>query len=321
MKQKGNVLIRILLPVFVFLQSYTLPAEEESRQLVCTDLRGVPLCGATSYLQEGDDWGKYHMKNLFDRNRDTAWVESAEGDGIGEEVWFEIEPGIGELILVNGYAKNRDLFLRNNRVKTLSLRIWVGVQEPGQITEIGPVFKAVPAGPSFTAELKDSPEPQSIPMQMNWDLADQKLETLCNSVDAIDRASYFLVLTLKEVYRGTHYRDTCIAEVSWKLDPAHSGPSGIGKLDIQGEWEVEKGSLWESIQIEWLPPAYQQWSSYLHGQLFDSGSWVLEKGVLKLHSEGGSGEEFVFTRARRENGRLLLEEQDGTIHVWKKQNP
>ncbi|GEM_PF-1048193 len=318
MKYNRIVFIWILLPILMFLPVYILTAEDQSREIVCIDLKGVPLCGASSFLQEGEDWGKYHMKNLFDGTKDTAWVEGAKEDGIGEEVWFEIEPGLKELILVNGYAKNQTLFLRNNRVKKLDLRVWVGVQEPGKITEIGPVFKVIPVDKAWSFELKDSAEPQSLPIKMNWDLVDEKLETLSNSVNAVDRACYFLFLTLREVFRGTHYRDTCIAELSWKLGPDHEGPSGIGKLDIRGDWVVEKGSPWESIQIEWLPPTYQQWSSFLHGQLFDAGTWHLGKGVFSIWSNAKNGDEFVFTRARKERGKLILEEQDGTIHIWQK---
>ncbi|MCX7787833.1 MAG: hypothetical protein N2442_09060 [Spirochaetes bacterium] len=313
--------IQILLPILMFLQFHPLTAEEESRELVCIDLKGVPLCGASSYLKEGEDWSKYHMKNLFDGTKDTAWVEGAEGDGIGEEVWFEIEPGLKELVLVNGYAKNQNLFLRNNRVKKLELRIWVGVQEPGKITELGPVFKAVPASSPWFFELKDTSEVQSIPISIAWDRVEQKMESLLASVQAMDRASYFLILTIRGVYKGTHYPDTCLADIAWKLDPNYSGPEGLGKLDIRGSWTVEKGSPWESIQIEWMPPSYQQWSSYLHGRLFDAGTWNLGKGEFAVWSNAKNGEEFVFTRARKENEKLFLQAQDGTLHVWQKEGP
>lgn len=67
----------------------------------------------------------YPPINAVDDNVNTAWVEGAEGDGIGE--WLEFEAaGIHEVSgikLINGYAKSEDLYYANNRIKKLRIEL------------------------------------------------------------------------------------------------------------------------------------------------------------------------------------------------------
>ena len=52
---------------------------------------------------ENDDWGKYAPRNLFDGSKDTARVEGADGDGLGEQVWFAVDRETDELIVTTGW--------------------------------------------------------------------------------------------------------------------------------------------------------------------------------------------------------------------------
>ncbi len=305
---------------FLFFNFDTMLFADEAENFLCTDLSGFPYCGASSYLQESaDDWRKYHIINLFDQNKDTAWVEGASGDGIGEKVWFEIEPGMQELIILNGYAKNRNLFLLNNRVQKLDLQVWGGVNHSGSVTEMGTIFTAVPLSPVVPVNLQDTPERQSIPLTLNWKELEQKMDSFLSQENDINTYCYFLVLTIRTVYRGSKYRDTCIAEISYKRNPQYVGPNDLRVKDICGSWIVEEGSLWESIVLEAPSPFQKNWSSFLNGQSFDAGTWELGNGILKLVSEGGSDESYTFIRAKLQDGKLYLEDDTGARHVWQKE--
>ncbi len=68
------------------------------------------------------------MNNLNDYNFNTAWVEGAIGDGIGEFVEYEFPENFdyaspysfhGECIIFNGYCKTYKTWSENSRVKQL----------------------------------------------------------------------------------------------------------------------------------------------------------------------------------------------------------
>ncbi len=110
-------------------------------------------------------------------DREDAWAEGAEGDGIGEWVTLTMDKPVKatRLLIHNGYRKD-DLFLKNNRVKRLGV--------------------SVNGGASFSAELPDGQESEC------WiDLPQdgEPLETVR--------------LTIEEVYRGAQFRDTCITAI------------------------------------------------------------------------------------------------------------
>lgn len=70
---------------------------------------------------------------------------------------------------------------------------------------------------------------------------------------------------------------------------------------------------------EALYPDYQKWSTFLHDRLFDAGTWEMENGVFKLWTDSKSGEEFMFTQAQISDGLLYLQEEDGSVHIWRKE--
>lgn len=72
----------------------------------------------------------YSAKNIHDFNKNTAWVEGVEGNGIGEFIEFTFKNklgvehfGINQLLIANGYKKNKDLWKKNGRVKKLKMII------------------------------------------------------------------------------------------------------------------------------------------------------------------------------------------------------
>ncbi len=79
---------------------------------------------ASSFLFSKDSI--YVPDRINDLNYKYAWVEGAEGLGIGEYVTFrfsDVSPRINKIIIANGYVKNRSAWENNARVKTLKLYI------------------------------------------------------------------------------------------------------------------------------------------------------------------------------------------------------
>ena len=64
---------------------------------------------------------QYGAANLFDASTGTAWVEGAQGNGVGESITIEFETlrRVRSIVVHNGYQKSDDIFLKNNRVRQL----------------------------------------------------------------------------------------------------------------------------------------------------------------------------------------------------------
>lgn len=129
--------------------------------------------------------GFYGSKNLID-NSYKSWVEGVEGDGIGESISFEFESPIDikGIGIRNGYGDLR-LYFANNRVKHLEVYI-------------NDAFKTC------------------------FRLADT-----CDSYvysflryDNVKKISF----TIKDVYKGTKYHDTCLNEIYFYTDFDYDEP-------------------------------------------------------------------------------------------------
>lgn len=71
----------------------------------------------------------YGATNLTDFDLRTAWVEGTEGLGIGERITIDVSTvidenlNISELVIVNGYVKNRNIWEANSRIRKFKLFI------------------------------------------------------------------------------------------------------------------------------------------------------------------------------------------------------
>ena len=132
---------------------------------------------SSSIPDEGD---KYHYgpDQAFDGNPITAWNEGADGDGIGEyvELVFDSEISIGSIEIMGGYFDRR-YFKKNNRVKKLK------------------VILDGPAGSDMTLSIEDDMTPQKFMMGGPVSFSRIRFE-------------------IAEVYKGSSWDDTCIAEIA-----------------------------------------------------------------------------------------------------------
>lgn len=119
----------------------------------------------------------YYAHNAVDGNFGTAWAEGASDSGIGEKIFFKSssKQKISYLQIMNGYCKSEDLYMKNNRVKNIRI-----------------VFSD---GTSIDRSLTDE--------FANYDLIVLTAPVFCNE--------FYIEIT--DVYRGTHYDDTCISEI------------------------------------------------------------------------------------------------------------
>jgi hypothetical protein len=134
---------------------------------------------ASSFLPT-DRGGQYQPWMAMDEMLDTAWVEGVTGPGIDE--WITLTfPGTIEVHSISldvGYDRDEDIFFANNRVRKVSL-----------------VFST---GEQIELELDDVRGMQTIPLVR---APGPNIETT------------FVTLIIRDIYPGTKYNDTCLAEI------------------------------------------------------------------------------------------------------------
>lgn len=122
----------------------------------------------------------YEVGNLKDLNTETAWVEGAKGEGVGEQLELKLRSPrkISHLGLRTGYCKSESTYLNNARVAELAISVNGG--EPFTV--------AIPderlERHDFQVPLPGTPEVKTI------------------------------ALKIQKVYPGNKHQDTCISELA-----------------------------------------------------------------------------------------------------------
>lgn len=97
------------------------------RQDLCrsTYRAGSDLMFCASSVLDPQYGNRYGTANLYDGNHATAWVEGTAGNGAGQKVLiaFDRPRLLSGFEIVNGYAKNRDIYTKNARVQTARLKL------------------------------------------------------------------------------------------------------------------------------------------------------------------------------------------------------
>jgi hypothetical protein len=150
------------------------PAAEER------NLTPPATSSASSHLPT-DPGGQYEPWLATDGALETSWVEGVPGPGIGE--WFMLTfPGAAEISYINldvGYDRDADSFYANNRIRRATL-----------------IFSG---GEQIDVTLSDIRGMQTIALAH---YAGSNIETT------------FVKLIIQEVYPGSEYDDTCLAEIA-----------------------------------------------------------------------------------------------------------
>lgn len=205
------------------------------------ELMFIGQAHCSSELEPGDPWeggrGKYNAANLYDGDPGTAWVEGAEGYGTGE--YFIADLGYmlpGKIEIRNGYQKSENIFNKNSRVKNARITLYAGYHLPGEVTEIGEIYRARQTGSSSDVTLTDAMGLQEIPLPLDMETAfkerialtrdfktefRERLEDL-KEFETPMSLHWFLKLEIVDVYPGTDFDDTCISDIlfhNMTLDP------------------------------------------------------------------------------------------------------
>lgn len=145
---------------------------------------------ASSFLES--NWNKYqenyHPTYVLDDDPSTAWVEGAEGDGLGESLTVRLsalkQAKALRLVITPGYQKSKALFAAN-----------------GTPTRLGVTVHNAAGVVTGTTELS---------LQPKWGTQSFELP--------IDGGLATVTLTLREVRPGKTYKDSCVSDVQFFVD-------------------------------------------------------------------------------------------------------
>jgi hypothetical protein len=183
---------------------------------------------ASSFLKS--NWNKYeenyHPSYVLDDDPKTAWVEGAEGDGIGESLTIPVSALRSaralRLVIFNGYQKSQALLSANAAPKQLT----VTVRGPGGQQS---------ARQQLTLERKMGPQSFELPVS--------------GGVSEV-------VLTIDSVHAGSKYRDTCVSDVQVFVDSEVPYNAAVekGKRERMLQWK--KGRVATAKYFASLPKTY-----------------------------------------------------------------
>ncbi len=190
----------------------------------------------------------YAAENLFDGDPSTCWAEGAGGNGTGESVAFITNKPVERIGLVNGFARDRDIFMKNNRVKSIRVSVIPAFTAPGLVTENDyHLFLGLSYHDREDIELQDTMEMQYVRFPFSeeeqrtiiretterffqdhppfasaiegelglgayGDLSETGREEYRDLVRAAF-SMYCVRLEIADVYPGSAYDDTCLSEV------------------------------------------------------------------------------------------------------------
>lgn len=208
-----------------FIKNNLEPDKNDNIMLTVNTLYHIPHTISSSSLHPEPARGFYY--NPFcarDGNPDTAWVEGSPDYGIRE--WLGIKMPlvngtaknkIKGIRLMNGYQSSERLFKRNSRVKKARILFFTESSALGYLSdEYDSKEDFLEKLHSITAviqkELKDIESGKSGKITFrDVDIADtfgwQEIQ-FSKSINCS-----FLVMQILDVYKGTQYKDTCIAEI------------------------------------------------------------------------------------------------------------
>jgi hypothetical protein len=157
---------------------------------------------ATSFLPDTKQYFRYAPDKAFDGEKGTSWVENHPEAGIGEKIAFVIPGDTSEIAILPGYGDAR-YFELNNRVKRAELTIYILGRYAAQTTIRHEIR---PTGVSFELTLDDEMELQRFQIG---------LERAAEQFNQYAPEEFLGVLEIKDVYEGTKWDDTCIAEIQF----------------------------------------------------------------------------------------------------------
>ena len=193
---------------------------------------------SSALVEKGKSADFYEINKIDDLNMDigeddtsTAWVEGAEGDGIGEWVMIPVGTNDGDtrwrfdgngeggnlkvcLSVENGYQQSKDLYLKNNRVKEAKISIYAAAMSFGQDDAFLLWNPEVVCEETITLNDDIAVNPicfNTTEADFTFELPEKYRNEMCE---------LYLRLEIRSVYKGTKYSDTCISHMCATVDAA-----------------------------------------------------------------------------------------------------
>jgi len=201
--------------------------------------------------------GPYGVRNLFDNNPATAWVEGVKGYGSGE--YFFLDMGYTlpkKLAIRNGYQKSESVFKKNSRVKSAKITPFVAFHISGEVTEIGKGYKAKQAGNGSVVALRDAMGIQEVALPFDIKAFFKERVSLTAEFRNVYRERinevmkyepdiiipfylhYLLKFEIVDVYPGSSFDDTCISD--FKTNDMVTDPVSSDEI-IKKIYQVKEG--------------------------------------------------------------------------------
>lgn len=196
---------------------------------------GVSKITASSFLS-AQGKNNYEPSNAHDFSYKTAWIEGADGYGIGEYLEYEFPPTgprINTLIVVNGYVKSKAAWEDNSRVKKLKMYVDDKPYAILNLEDIAAeqVFEIKPVGYGNREDFKE------LEKKPSWKL---RFEIL-------------------DVYKGKKYADVVISEIYFDGLDVHCFGAGTKISMADGsEKNIEDLAIGEDVMsYNLLTKAYE----------------------------------------------------------------
>lgn len=190
-------------PVLILAAAVFLYPDDGGNTLHMIDAMGHVYWVSSELSRPAQGLGKYGGHHLFDHDTKTAWVEGADGGGIGEKIRVILMKPLDHLAVVNGYAKSPGIFRANNRVREIKIAA-IAVQMPpeGHVTETGIPVTFLSELAAFNVTLEDTSSIQDISLPEQW-----REKTAGKHPIAME-------IELLSVYPGERFDDTCLSELT-----------------------------------------------------------------------------------------------------------
>ena len=191
----------------------------------------------------------YGPEALFDGDISKPWVEGTEGSGENESVLIQTQKMVSAIDVTNGFASSTRLFARNNRIKDFEVSFTGGLTAPGLVTELDyTLYFVQETRVDRIFSLADSPVIQKVSLTQ-WESLQEEFYREVISRFARDYPDFYAMIlqdlgippeegeglmyqklimdvygffgiriTIRDVYRGTHYDDTCLSELNLLLE-------------------------------------------------------------------------------------------------------
>ena len=192
---------------------------------------------------------EYSVKNIFDHKSGTCWAEGVKGDGIGENIFIVVNKDISGIGIINGNARNPEIYKKNNRIKKLKCYLFIAFTAPGSVSETDSYLYFMKSSDPATVQLIDADKMQYFEspfttagqqkfraQAMEDFIKDQPLlfkqiekelgvrkDKQGDERQQFDKdflaaySIYGLVMEIEAVYPGSMYRDTCISEIEIEM--------------------------------------------------------------------------------------------------------